>query len=105
MPADAVRVDRTTRWGNPFVVGRDGTAAECVEAFGFLAGEKASLAVLHSVQVPEEGLDATTLALNALRTDPTPLRGKHLACWCPLDDPCHADVLLRLVNEGTKGTL
>ena len=26
------------------------------------------------------------------------LRGKNLACWCPLDAPCHADVLLRLAN-------
>jgi hypothetical protein len=28
-----------------------------------------------------------------------PLRGKDLACWCPLNQPCHADVLLRLANE------
>lgn len=27
------------------------------------------------------------------------LRGKNLACWCPLDEPSHADVLLRLANE------
>jgi hypothetical protein len=26
------------------------------------------------------------------------LRGKNLACWCPLDAPCHADVLLELAN-------
>lgn len=26
------------------------------------------------------------------------LRGRDLACWCPLDQPCHADVLLRLAN-------
>lgn len=26
------------------------------------------------------------------------LRGKTLACWCPLDLPCHADVLLELAN-------
>ena len=26
------------------------------------------------------------------------LRHKNLACWCPLDKPCHADVLLELVN-------
>ena len=25
--------------------------------------------------------------------------GKDLACWCPLDAPCHADVLLELANE------
>jgi hypothetical protein len=28
------------------------------------------------------------------------LRGKDLACWCPLDQPCHADVLLELANQG-----
>lgn len=27
------------------------------------------------------------------------LRGKDLACWCPLDKPCHADVLLDLANK------
>jgi hypothetical protein len=26
------------------------------------------------------------------------LRGKDLACWCPLDQPCHADVLLEFAN-------
>jgi len=26
------------------------------------------------------------------------LKGKDLACWCPLDCPCHADVLLKLAN-------
>ena len=27
-----------------------------------------------------------------------PLRGRDLVCWCPLDKPCHADVLLELAN-------
>ena len=35
------------------------------------------------------------------------LRGKDLACFCPLDQPCHADVLLELANaplrEGEDG--
>jgi hypothetical protein len=26
------------------------------------------------------------------------LRGKNLACWCHLDHPCHADVLLEMAN-------
>jgi hypothetical protein len=26
-----------------------------------------------------------------------PLLGRDLACWCPLDQPCHADVLLELL--------
>jgi len=27
------------------------------------------------------------------------LRWKNLACWCGLDKPCHADVLLELANK------
>ena len=27
------------------------------------------------------------------------LAGKNLACWCPLDQPCHADVLLKIANS------
>jgi hypothetical protein len=27
------------------------------------------------------------------------LRGKNLACWCPLDGPCHAELLLKIANS------
>jgi Domain of unknown function (DUF4326) len=37
-----------------------------------------------------EGFDMATLE--------TDLTGKDLACWCPLNQPCHADVLLELAN-------
>lgn len=30
------------------------------------------------------------------RADILTLRGKQLACWCPLDQPCHADVLAEM---------
>jgi hypothetical protein len=30
------------------------------------------------------------------------LRGKNLACWCALDAPCHADLLLEFVNNVPK---
>jgi hypothetical protein len=36
------------------------------------------------------------------------LRGKNLACWCPIVDkdgnpvPCHADVLLELANTPSQ---
>lgn len=32
--------------------------------------------------------------------DIAPLRGKNLACWCPIGAPCHADVLLQMANKG-----
>jgi len=33
--------------------------------------------------------------IDAIRAE---LRGKNLACFCKLDEPCHADVLLDLAN-------
>ena len=30
------------------------------------------------------------------------LAGHDLACWCPLDGPCHADVLLELANGASR---
>jgi hypothetical protein len=27
------------------------------------------------------------------------LRGRDLACYCPLDETCHADVLLEVAND------
>jgi hypothetical protein len=45
MPPNTIKVDRSTRWGNPFHVGRDGPQAECVARFArLLAGECASQA-------------------------------------------------------------
>jgi hypothetical protein len=38
---------------------------------------------------------AEAFDLATLRHD---LAGHDLACWCPLDQPCHADVLFELAN-------
>ncbi len=37
--------------------------------------------------------------VEAIRSE---LRGRDLCCWCPLDQPCHADVLLELANGGGR---
>lgn len=29
----------------------------------------------------------------------TEIKGRNLACWCPLNKPCHADVLLEMANK------
>jgi hypothetical protein len=70
-----VYVGRPTKWGNPFKVGKDVTAAECVSKY------KSSMSVI--------------LKQDAIKD----LKGKNLSCWCPLDKPCHADVLLELANS------
>ena len=75
-PEGAVVVTRATKWGNPFKVGVDGTLEECVEKF--------------RQWLPASGLN------------PRELRGKDLACFCPLNGPCHADVLIEAANRKTR---
>lgn len=76
MPAGAVYVGRPTKWGNPFIIGRDGLNAETAVAF-------------YQQHVFDE-----------LRHDLDELRGKNLVCWCPIEAKhCHADILLRLANR------
>lgn len=80
MPANTVYVGRPTKWGNPFKVGDrrdDGQAMDVAEI----------------VVAYEEYL------LWGGGGDIEKLRGKNLACWCPLDQPCHADHLLELAND------
>lgn len=92
MPANAVYVGRPTRWGNPFRVGWQSRfsdadywdAAKCVELFRFSMCATDRPGIFTDFEITEIDLN--------------PLRGKHLACWCPLDQPCHADVLLELAN-------
>jgi hypothetical protein len=74
MPANTVKVDRSTRWGNPFRIGAGMSREESIARF------RAWISAAERVDVRA-----------AVRTE---LRGRNLACWCPLDQPCHADVLL-----------
>jgi len=88
---DAVIVDRSTQYGNRFVVvKRKGgwCVADPWQRFGhFWSKQEASA---HAVERFRREV-APTLDLG-------PLRGRDLACWCSLADPCHADVLLELAN-------
>jgi hypothetical protein len=73
IPADAVYVGRPSKWGNPHVIGRDGTREEVVRLYAL------SLTTKHIAMIKHE------------------LKGKDLVCWCaPL--PCHADMLLEIAN-------
>ena len=82
LPDNAVSVTRPGRFGNPFKAGIDCvTAEQAVELFRLYAEAR--------VHADPEWLE--------------PLRGKDLACFCPLEKPdgskvpCHADVLLSLL--------
>lgn len=88
-----VYVGRPTKWGNRWSVeqywaaGYSGSLSvaqkHCVEAFSAWMHGKAHWA--HSAP-PESTPDVSVL------------RGKNLACWCPPEAACHADVLLEIAN-------
>ena len=72
IPANAVYVGRPTKWGNRYVIGRDGTRDEVIKKY--------------EQWLAKSGLDVTEL------------RGKDLVCWCK-PQACHADVLMKLANQ------
>jgi Domain of unknown function (DUF4326) len=77
-PDGAIVVARPTKWGNPYPVaeyGRD----EAIRRYREWLSESGNERKLAE------------------------LAGRDLACWCPLDLPCHADVLLDLANRVPTG--
>jgi hypothetical protein len=88
LPENTACVDRSTKWGNPFVVGRHGTRAECVDLHKrLLAGY-----ICVSSDISPNLLMAYRAMVVACRHE---IKGKNLACWCGVG-PCHADVLLEV---------
>ena len=77
LPQNSMSVARPTLWGNPNLVEHHGEAG--------------------AVRAYERDLLGGVLDISVADVEKC-LRGRSLACWCQLDRPCHADVLLRLAN-------
>jgi hypothetical protein len=95
MPPNTVNVARPTKWGNQWKVGEDGDAAHCVAEYRRLVTGVPCIEWPKSDGAAERAVRFTPSDVDALRE----LRGKNLACWCPLDRQCHADVLLKIANK------
>jgi hypothetical protein len=77
-PADAVYIGRPSKWGNPFVIGKDGNREQVITKFEeWILEQPELLAQLHE------------------------LKGKDLVCWCA-PEVCHGDVLARLANDNKE---
>ena len=103
MPEGAIYVGRPSKWGNPFMpvpLGHAPFRWTVVDDNGVDYREPINgwrdreSAVLKSVRLFYMDVKGE-LAPYPLHE----LRGRDLACWCPLDQPCHADVLLELANS------
>jgi hypothetical protein len=84
-----------TQFGNPHKVG--GTRGSWCSSANCAAVQKVHDRA-EAIELYREHLHANPQLVTAARGL---LAGRDLACWCPLDLPCHADVLLRIANGGT----
>lgn len=112
MPFLAVYVGRPSHFGNPFVVGQTTPDTWRQNFAGITVRDRA-----HAVELLRSYLDWRREQgpdwFNRERIGPdfpweshirAALRGKDLVCWCPLDQPCHADVLLEIANTPAPST-
>jgi hypothetical protein len=111
-PEGAVYVGRGSAFGNPVVCTPHGCELKlcgccpgfayrcCVKVFReyVTSGIEGRGSHTGSFVIACDGLAGYPYRNEIVRRLPE-LRGKDLMCWCPLDKPCHADVLLELANR------
>ena len=98
-PEGAIYVGRPGPWGNPFVVGKHGTAVQCVRNLALLLGGFISLSDGPEVKVQRAYREYVAKHIDELREH-------DLMCWCRPDQLCHADILLVVANaKGSKPSL
>lgn len=100
LPEGAVSVARPGRWGNPFKIGD-----RLPEEYGGHLIPDAETAVRLYRKALEDTLRGSEYnpiwdrfkGPENLRYELEALRGRDLACWCKIGDPCHGDPLLEVV--------
>ncbi|HEY6797032.1 MAG TPA: DUF4326 domain-containing protein [Kineosporiaceae bacterium] len=95
LPDGAVVVARPTRWGNPIKVGTPVVDQDTGLAHAITAEEAVATYRAASLSGRLGMYGGAEITVDVVRCD---LAGRDLACWCPLDRACHADVLLELAN-------
>ena len=106
-PEGAVSVTRPGKWGNPFVIGDwymrgDHRGDRSAFSFTYTHACSAEYADERYTKIADAAMAVEWfrwyLSVSP-RRDIAELRGKDLMCWCPLDQPCHADVLLEIADS------
>jgi hypothetical protein len=85
LPPNTIYVGRGSKWGNPFPF-----------------DHQAYLGKAWALAAYDHWLHTSFKGATLLREHLHELEGKNLSCWCGQDEPCHADVLLELVNSERK---
>jgi hypothetical protein len=99
LPANAVKVDRSTMWGNPYCVGAP-IDMKMARRWGWSISPEGRKVVC------EDASEAVARFTHCLHWDEAihgyvrdQLKGRDLACWCAPGHPCHADALLAIANS------
>jgi len=93
-PEGTIVVSRPSKWGNPYRAGNACRASmESMRAVLVALFAKDLRAAIDNPWGQSHTIEFRTIAESLHE-----LRGHDLACWCSLDQPCHADVLLALAN-------
>jgi hypothetical protein len=87
-PEGAIVVSRPSKWGNPWRVDPS------LRAEWSTTTRELAVALFRDL-VDYDGEVCGYPAREQIRAE---LAGHDLACWCPLDQPCHALVLLEIAN-------
>lgn len=115
LPPNTRDVSRASRFGNPFRIVRVGNTKEGPTwAIAYQVNDDSPDRVIRdgltreqaqaeAVEQYREWLKHAARGIEVLAQARQMLRGKRLACYCPLDQPCHADVLAELVNGPDAG--
>lgn len=100
MPPNTVYVGRPSKWGNPWHVrdmGRHGPLVQDQVRNSY----PSTMPIARRFAVWKFRRFLST-EFGRKRFPVEQLRGKNLACWCRIGEPCHADVLLELANQPVK---
>lgn len=104
MPDGVVYVGRPTKWGNPFTIKEHGPKM-ALALYGNVIHGLWSPILLADLSDEDyvRNYEAMQAMRGRLQNHPKEvawmeLKGRDLCCWCQPGDPCHADVLLEIVN-------
>lgn len=102
-PNGVVYVGRPTKWGNPWSVKDALESGMFKPEYAHEVVAKEFRAWLTREVIPNDeqfGIYKRIILQKAfIRRNLHTLKGKDLACWCNLETPCHADILLELANK------
>lgn len=93
MPPNTVYVGRGSKFGNMWLITKTHSALQACQLYSVTIH---SIFDRYDTNEPEDELSSNQVELvDSIRK----LKGKNLVCWCSIDQPCHADILLEIANK------